>query len=166
MAWDGDFVSVPWALLIGIAIVGAPIALALLARRGAALAGVAGAAIALAVAAIGWERQDDYLANRYERPDEFRFQLDEAVRWAKPSSDLRSRSPAPAAPTTSTGSTATISTTACSTSAATCPRPISARSMTAPCSGGPSTRATTTTWSRPQAGSERSGDRHPTRAAG
>jgi hypothetical protein len=89
VAWDGDFVSVPWALLIGIAIVAAPIALALLARRGAALAGVAGAAIALAVAAIGWERQDDYLANRYERPDEFRFQLDEAVRWAKPSSDLR-----------------------------------------------------------------------------
>ena len=89
VAWDGDFVSVPWALLIGIAFVGAPIALALLARRGAALAGVAGAAIALAVAAIGWERQDDYFANRYERADEFRFQLDEAVRWAKPSSDLR-----------------------------------------------------------------------------
>jgi hypothetical protein len=89
VAWDGDFVSVPWALLIGIAFVGAPIALALLARRGAVLAGVTGTALALAVAAIGWERQDDYFANRYERPDEFRFQLDEAVRWAKPSSDLR-----------------------------------------------------------------------------
>jgi hypothetical protein len=89
VAWDGDFVSIPWALLIGIAFVGAPIGLVLLSRRRAALAGVAGAALAVAVAAIGWERQDDYFANRYERPDEFRFQLDEAVRWAKPTSDLR-----------------------------------------------------------------------------
>jgi hypothetical protein len=89
VAWDGDFVSVPWAFLIGIALICAPIALSLLARRGAALAGVAGAVLALAVAAIGWERQDDYLANRYQRSEDFRFQLDDAVAWAKSTSDLR-----------------------------------------------------------------------------
>ncbi len=89
VAWDGDFVSVPWALLIGIVLVGAPVGLAMLARRGPLVAGVAGGVLAVAVAAAGWERQDDYFANRYERSDDFRFQLDDAVRWAKPTSDLR-----------------------------------------------------------------------------
>ena len=89
VAWDGDFVSVPWAVVIGIVLVGAPVGLALLARRGPVLAGVAGGVLALAVAGAGWERQDDYLAYRYDRADDFRFQLDDAVRWAKPTSDLR-----------------------------------------------------------------------------
>jgi hypothetical protein len=89
VAWDGEFASIPWAVVIGIALIGVPVALAMLARRGALLAGVAGAVLAIAIAAVGWERQDDYLDDRYTRADEFRFQLDEAVRWAKPSSDLR-----------------------------------------------------------------------------
>jgi hypothetical protein len=89
VAWDGDFVSVPWAVVIGIVLVLAPVGLALLARRGPVLAGVAGGVLALVVAGAGWERQDDYLANRYDRAEDFRFQLDDAVRWAKPTSDLR-----------------------------------------------------------------------------
>ena len=89
VAWDGEFASVPWAIVIGLVFVGAPIALAGLGRRSAALAGVAGAGLALAVAAVGWERHDDYFANRYDRAEDFRFQLDDAVRWAKPTSDLR-----------------------------------------------------------------------------
>ena len=48
--------------------------------------GVAGAVLALAIAAVGWARQDDYFAHRYDRPEDFRFQLDDAVRWAKPTS--------------------------------------------------------------------------------
>ncbi len=45
----------------------------------------AGAAAALVrgVAAVGWERQDDYLDHRYTRAEDFRFQLDDAVDWAK-----------------------------------------------------------------------------------
>jgi hypothetical protein len=89
VAWEGDFASVPWAVVIGVAFVGVPIALAALGRRSAALAGVAGAALALAVAAVGWERHDDYFAHRYDRAEDFRFQLDDAVRWAKPTTDLR-----------------------------------------------------------------------------
>ncbi|HET8592429.1 MAG TPA: hypothetical protein VFL56_02100 [Solirubrobacterales bacterium] len=89
VAWDGDFASVPWALLIGIVLIGAPIGLALVARRSAVLAGVAGGVLAVAIAGAGWERQDDYLENRYTRADDFRFQLDDAVRWAKPTSELR-----------------------------------------------------------------------------
>jgi hypothetical protein len=89
VAWEGDFASVPWAIVIGLIFVGAPIALAALGRRSAALAGAAGAALALAIGAVGWERHDDYFAHRYDRTEDFRFQLDDAVRWAKPTSDLR-----------------------------------------------------------------------------
>jgi len=89
VAWDGAFASIPWAALIGIVFVGAPVGLALLARRGALAAGLAGAVLALVIAAVGWERHDDYFAHRYDRPEDFRFQLDDAVRWAKPTSDLR-----------------------------------------------------------------------------
>ena len=89
VAWDGPFASIPWAALIGILLIGAPVGLALLARRGALIAGAAGAILAVAVAAAGWARQDDYLAHRYDRPEDFRFQLDKAVRWAKPTSGIR-----------------------------------------------------------------------------
>jgi hypothetical protein len=89
VAWEGDFASVPWAIVIGVVFVGAPVALAALGRRSAALAGAAGASLALAVAAVGWERHDDYFAHRYDRAEDFRFELDDAVRWAKPTSDLR-----------------------------------------------------------------------------
>jgi hypothetical protein len=70
-------------------LIGGPVGLALLARRGALLAGTVGAVLAIAIAAVGWARQDDYFAHRYDRPEDFRFQLDEAVRWAKPTSGLR-----------------------------------------------------------------------------
>ncbi len=89
VAWDDPFASIPWAALIGIVLIGAPVGLALLARRGALLAGMAGAVLALAIAAVGWAKQDDYFAHRYARSEDFRFQLDDAVRWAKPTSDLR-----------------------------------------------------------------------------
>jgi hypothetical protein len=89
VAWDGDFASPGWAVLIGIVLVGAPIGLALLGRRSVALAGLAGAVLALAVATIGWERHDNYFANRYDRAQDFDFALDRAVRWAKPTSGLR-----------------------------------------------------------------------------
>ncbi len=89
VAWEGAFASIPWAALMGIAFVAIPVGLALLARRRAIVAGLAGAVLALAVAAVGWERQDDYFAHRYSRAEDFRFQLDDAVRWAKPTSDLR-----------------------------------------------------------------------------
>ena len=87
--WSEPFTSIPAAALIGIAFVGAPVALALLARARPALAAGAGAALALAVAALGWERQDDYFANRYERSEDFRFDLDHAFRWAKGTEGLR-----------------------------------------------------------------------------
>ena len=89
VAWKGAFASIPWAALIGIVLIGAPVGLALLARRGALLAGVAGAILAILIAAVGWAKHDDYFAHRYDRADDFRFQLDDAVRWAKPTSDLR-----------------------------------------------------------------------------
>jgi hypothetical protein len=89
VAWVGDFASVRWAALMGIVFVGAPVGLALLARRRALFAGLAGTALVLAIAAVGWAKQDDYLAHRYSRAEDFRFQLDDAVRWAKPTSDLR-----------------------------------------------------------------------------
>ncbi|MGE5858871.1 MAG: hypothetical protein ACM31K_10350 [Solirubrobacterales bacterium] len=89
VAWTGPFASIPWAVLIGIVLIGAPVGLALLARRSALIAGVAGAVLALVIAAVGWERQGDYFAHRYDRAEDFRFQLDAAVRWAKPTSDLR-----------------------------------------------------------------------------
>ena len=43
-----------------------------------------GAARGRGVAAVGWERQDDYLDDRYTRAEDFRFQLDELAAWAKP----------------------------------------------------------------------------------
>jgi hypothetical protein len=89
VAWKGPFASIPWAALMGIAFVAVPVGLALLARRRVFLAGLAGAVLAIAIAAVGWERQDDYFAHRYSRADDFRFQLDKAVAWAKPTSDLR-----------------------------------------------------------------------------
>jgi hypothetical protein len=89
VAWDGPFASIPWAALIGVVLVAAPVGLALLGKRSVLLAGTAGALLALIIAAVGWERQDDYFAHRYDRPEDFRFQLDDAVRWAKPTSGLR-----------------------------------------------------------------------------
>jgi hypothetical protein len=89
VAWKGMFASIPWAALIGIVLIGAPVGLALLARRRAMLAGLAGAVLVLAIAAVGWAKQDDYFAHRYSRAEDFRFQLDDAVRWAKPTSNLR-----------------------------------------------------------------------------
>jgi hypothetical protein len=89
VAWDGAFASVPWAIVIGIVLIGAPVGLALLAKRNIYFAGTAGAVLALAIAAVGWAKQDDYFDHRYERPEDFRFQLDEAVRWANPTSGLR-----------------------------------------------------------------------------
>jgi len=65
------------------------VGLAVLARRGALLAGVAGGMLALAIAAVGWAQQDSYLDHRYDRAEDFHFQLDDAVRWAKPTSGLR-----------------------------------------------------------------------------
>jgi hypothetical protein len=89
VAWDGPFASIPWAALIGIVLIGAPVGLALLAKRDPWTAGAAGAVLALVIAAVGWAKQDDYFAHRYTRTEDFRFQLDKAVRWAKPTSGLR-----------------------------------------------------------------------------
>jgi hypothetical protein len=89
VAWDGPFASIPWAALIGIVLIGAPVGLTLLARRSVLLAGTAGVVLAIAIAAVGWARQDDYFAHRYDRAEDFRFQLDKAVAWAKPISGLR-----------------------------------------------------------------------------
>jgi hypothetical protein len=89
VAWDGAFASIPSAALIGIVLIGAPVGLALLARRDPWTAGLAGVVLALAIVAVGWAKQDDYFDHRYERSEDFRFQLDDAVRWAKPTSGLR-----------------------------------------------------------------------------
>ena len=89
VAWTADLASIPWAALMGIAFVAVPVGLAVLARRGALRAGLAGAVLAVAIAAVGWAKQDDYLDHRYSQAEDFRFQLDDAVRWAKPTSDLR-----------------------------------------------------------------------------
>jgi hypothetical protein len=89
VAWVGQFASVPWAALIGIVLIGGPVGLALLARREPWVAGVAGGVLVLAILAVGWAKQDDYFANRYDRSEDFRFQLDKAVQWAKPTSGLR-----------------------------------------------------------------------------
>jgi hypothetical protein len=89
VAWEGAFASVPWAALIGIVLIGGPVGLVLLARRDAWMAGVAGAVLAIAIAAVGWAKQDDYFTHRYDRSEDFRFQLDKAVAWAKPTAGLR-----------------------------------------------------------------------------
>ena len=77
------FASIPWAVVIAVAMIGAPLVLAALARRSAPIAAAAGAALLVAVAAVGWERHDDYLDSRYGRSDAFRFQIDDAVRWTQ-----------------------------------------------------------------------------------
>lgn len=87
--WDEPFASKPWAALIGIVLIGAPVGLALLARVRPLVAAGAAAALLVAVAAVGWERQDDYFAHRYTRPDDFRFDLGEAFAWAKETSGER-----------------------------------------------------------------------------
>ncbi len=89
VAWTGAFASIPWAAVIGVVLIGAPVGLALLGQRSRALAAVAGAALALIVGVVGWMKQDSYLDHRYDRAGDFRFQLDAAVRWAKPTSSLR-----------------------------------------------------------------------------
>jgi hypothetical protein len=89
VAWTGDFASIPWAVVIGVVLIGAPVGLALLAKRRALLAIGAGAVLVLAVAAVGWAKQDSYFDHRYARAADFRFELDKAVLWAKPTSDLR-----------------------------------------------------------------------------
>jgi hypothetical protein len=86
--WDEPHSSIPIAALIGILLVGAPVAIALLARRGRALGAAAAAAVALVVAGVGWERTDDYLDARYTNPDDFRFSLDALADWAKHTEDL------------------------------------------------------------------------------
>ncbi len=87
--WDEPFASIPIAALIGIVLVGAPVGIGLLARRGRLLAAAAAAVLVPVVAAVGWERQDDYLDSRYTRSDDFRFQLDDVARWAKPTAGER-----------------------------------------------------------------------------
>jgi hypothetical protein len=86
--WDEPHSSIPVAALIGIVLVGAPVGIALLARRGRALAAGAAAAIALVVAGIGWERSDDYLDSRYTNAEDFRFSVDALAEWAKDTEDL------------------------------------------------------------------------------
>ena len=87
--WDEPFASIPVAALIGVLLVAGPVGIAILAGRGRLLAAAAAAALALVAAAAGWERQDDYLQSRYTRSDDFRFQLDEVARWAKPTAGER-----------------------------------------------------------------------------
>jgi hypothetical protein len=90
VAWTGEFASIPWAIVIGLVLIGAPVGLALLAqRRGLLLACAAGAVLTIGVAAVGWAKQDSYFDHRYDRAEDFRFELDKAVHWAKPTSGLR-----------------------------------------------------------------------------
>jgi hypothetical protein len=87
--WDEPFASKPWAALIGVVLVGVPVGLALLGRVRPALAAAAGTILVVAVAAVGWERQDDYFDHRYTRAEDFRFDLDDAFVWAKETSGER-----------------------------------------------------------------------------
>ena len=86
--WSEPFASIPFAALIGLMLIGVPVGIALLARRGAGRAIAASALAAVVVVAIGWERQDDYLDSRYTRAEDFRFQLDELATWAKDTTGL------------------------------------------------------------------------------
>jgi hypothetical protein len=81
--WDEPHASIPVAALIGIGLVGIPFGVAALARRGPVPAAAAGALAVVAIAAVGWERQDDYVDARYTNPDDFRFELAAAADWAK-----------------------------------------------------------------------------------
>jgi hypothetical protein len=87
--WDEPFASKPWAALIGVLLIGVPVGLALLARGRPLIAAGAGAALLLAFAAVGWERQDDYFDHRYTRAEDFRFDLGDAFAWAKETSGER-----------------------------------------------------------------------------
>ncbi len=91
--WNGAFASAPAAVLIGLAAVGGAVGLALLGRRSAVLALVAGAFLTLGVAAVGWAKQDDYLRQRYAKagtsPQLAAGGLDAVARWAKPIADAR-----------------------------------------------------------------------------
>jgi hypothetical protein len=87
--WDEPFASIPWAVLIGLVLIAAPVGIALLARHAALPAAIAAGVVAIAVAAAGWERQDDYLDNRYTDTEDFRFELDELASFAKDTSGLR-----------------------------------------------------------------------------
>ncbi len=87
--WREPFASPAAALLIGVALVGVPAGIAVLARRRGRLPALAAAALAAAaLIALGWARQDDYLDSRYTRAEDFRFQFDRLAAWAKPSEDL------------------------------------------------------------------------------
>jgi hypothetical protein len=86
--WREPFASVPAAVLIGLLLIAAPVGIALLAGRSRSLAIGAAAVLAVAVAALGWERQDDYLDSRYSRAEDFRFQIDELAEWAEETSGL------------------------------------------------------------------------------
>jgi hypothetical protein len=79
--WDDPFTSVPAAVLIGVVMIGAPVGFAMVARHSGRLALAAGAVLLIALAAIGYERQDAYLDDRYAGSGIFQFQLDDAVRF-------------------------------------------------------------------------------------
>ncbi len=87
IAWQDDDAFVPAALAIGLAVIAAPVAIALIARTRAALAAGAAAALAVLVLAVGWWQQDDYIDSRYE--GEFRFHLESAFRLANEVSGQR-----------------------------------------------------------------------------
>ncbi|CAN5501348.1 hypothetical protein BH20ACT15_BH20ACT15_12710 [soil metagenome] len=87
--WDEPFASIPVAAAMGLVFVCVPVGLMLLGRRSALLAAGAGTAAVLAIAAIGWERSDDYFDSRYSNPEDLRFQIDDAVAWARDTSGER-----------------------------------------------------------------------------
>ena len=86
--WNEPFASIPFAILLGLFMIGVPVGIALLARRAKALAIAASVLAAAVFVAVGWERQDDYLDSRYTRAEDFRFQLDELATWAKDTTGL------------------------------------------------------------------------------
>jgi hypothetical protein len=87
LAWQNEDAYAPAAVLIGLIVVGIPVGIALLARRSGPAALVAGGLAALAILAVGWTRQDDYLRDRYTGA--FRFHLETAFGWANGVSDAR-----------------------------------------------------------------------------
>ncbi|MGZ9100350.1 MAG: hypothetical protein ACXW3O_11660, partial [Brevundimonas sp.] len=88
IAWQNEDAYAPTAVLIGLVVIGVPVGLALLARRrSSAAAWAAGGLAALALLAVGWARQDDYLRDRYGGG--FRFHLETAFGWANDVSDSR-----------------------------------------------------------------------------
>jgi hypothetical protein len=87
--WDEPFASKPWAVVIGLVLIGGPVGIALLGRRSVPAAALAAALLAVAVIGVGAERRGDYLASRYTHAEDFRFELDELAAFAKPTEDLR-----------------------------------------------------------------------------